>query len=109
VNPRFYHLDTCFCPLSGGELLYYPSAFDPYAQTVLSDRIPKDRQMIVPEAEAFRFACNAVCIGRHVVLPDGCPDTMKQLEERGYHVHPVPLDEFMKAGGSAKCLTLALE
>src|SRR5688500_1804110 len=24
VNPYFYHLDTCFCPLSGGELLYYP-------------------------------------------------------------------------------------
>ena len=25
VDPRFYHLDTCFCPLSGGELLYFPS------------------------------------------------------------------------------------
>jgi N-dimethylarginine dimethylaminohydrolase len=109
VNPRFYHLDTCFCPLSGGELLYYPSAFDPYAQTVLSDRIAKDRQMIVPEVEALRFACNAICIGRHVVLPEGCPDTMKQLKERGYQPHAVPLDEFMKAGGSAKCLTLALE
>ena len=28
VDSRFYHLDTCFCPLSGGELLYYPGAFD---------------------------------------------------------------------------------
>lgn len=108
VNPYFYHLDTCFCPLSGGDLLYYPPAFDPYALTVISARISKDRQMIVPEADALRFACNAICIGRHVVLPDGCPDTMKQLEDRGYQPHPVPLDEFMKAGGSAKCLTLAL-
>jgi N-dimethylarginine dimethylaminohydrolase len=109
VNPYLYHLDTCYCPLSGGELLYYPPAFDPYAQTVLSDRIAKDRRMIVPEAEALRFACNAVCINRHVVLPEGCPDTMRRLEEQGYQPHAVALDEFMKAGGSAKCLTLALE
>ena len=109
VSPRFYHLDTCFCPLSGGELLFYPPAFDPYAQTVLSDRIGKERQIVVPEAEALRFACNAICIGRHIMLPEGCPDTMTQLAKRGYHVHPVLLDEFLKAGGSAKCLTLALE
>lgn len=37
VDRRFYHLDTCFCPLSGGELLYYPPAFDSYAQTVITD------------------------------------------------------------------------
>ena len=28
VDPRFYHLDTCFAPLSGGHLLYFPAAFD---------------------------------------------------------------------------------
>ena len=28
VDPRFYHLDTCFCPLENGCLLYYPQAFD---------------------------------------------------------------------------------
>jgi N-dimethylarginine dimethylaminohydrolase len=50
-----------------------------------------------------------VCIDRHVVLPEGCPDTVKRLEERGYQPHAVALDEFMKAGGSAKCLTLALQ
>jgi len=109
IDPRFYHLDTCFCPLSGGDLLYYPPAFDPYAQTVIADRIPKKRLLIVPEADALRFACNAVCVDRHVVLPDGCPDTMTRLAERGYQPHPVELTEFMKAGGSAKCLTLALD
>lgn len=108
VDPRFYHLDTCFCPLSGGELLFYPPAFDPYAHTVIADRISKDRQIIVPEHEALRFACNAVCVDRHVVLPQGCPDTEQRLRERGYTPHPLPLDEFKKAGGSAKCLTLAL-
>jgi N-dimethylarginine dimethylaminohydrolase len=34
---------------------------------------------------------------------------MTWLEMRGYEPHPVPLEEFMKSGGSAKCLTLALD
>jgi N-dimethylarginine dimethylaminohydrolase len=109
VDNRFYHLDTCFCPLSGGELLYYPPAFDHYGQTAIADRIRPPRQLVVPEHEALRFACNAVCVGKHVVLPAGCPDTESLLEARGYRTHPVTLDEFMKSGGSAKCLTLALD
>ncbi len=109
VDSRFYHLDTCFCPLEGGEVLYYPAAFDGYAQAVIADRIPEQRRVVVPEADALRFACNAVCIGKRVFLPDGCPDTMRLLQARGYEPHPIVLDEFMKAGGSAKCLTLALD
>jgi N-dimethylarginine dimethylaminohydrolase len=109
VDSRFYHLDTCFCPLNGGELLYYPPAFDVYAQRVIVDLIPQRRRLVVPEADALRFACNAVCVGKHVVLPDGCAETTQLLEARGYEAHPVLLDEFMKAGGAAKCLTLALD
>lgn len=109
TDSRFYHLDTCFCPLSGGELLYYPQAFDAYAQTVIADRIEAGRRLTASDTDALRFACNAVCVGKHVLLPDGCADTMRQLEARGYETHPLPLDEFMKSGGSAKCLTLALD
>ncbi len=28
IDPRFYHLDTCFCPLAPDLALYYPGAFD---------------------------------------------------------------------------------
>lgn len=109
VDGRFYHLDTCFCPLSDGDLLYYPMAFDSYGQSVIADRIPAERRLAVPEDEAVKFACNAVCVGKHVVVPAGCPETMKWLNARGYQPHAVPLEEFMKSGGSAKCLTLALD
>jgi N-dimethylarginine dimethylaminohydrolase len=109
VDSRFYHLDTCFCPLSGGELLYYPPAFDRYGQAAIADRIASSHRIVVTEADALKFACNAVCVDKHVVLPAGCDDTIKQLEAHGYVPHPVPLDEFMKSGGSAKCLTLALD
>jgi len=108
VDDRFYHLDTCFCPLSGGEVLYYPDAFDQYAKAVISDCLPESRRLAVPSSEAARFACNAVCVQKQVVLPAGCPETMRLLRAHGYEPLPVELDEFMKAGGSAKCLTLAL-
>jgi N-dimethylarginine dimethylaminohydrolase len=109
VDSRFYHLDTCFCPLNGGELLYYPAAFDRYGQAAIAERIPAEQQLVVPESEALKFACNAVSVGKHIVLPAGCPETTTLLESRGYQPHPVPLEEFMKSGGSAKCLTLALD
>ncbi len=109
IDQRFYHLDTCLCPLSGGELLYFPQAFDGYAQRVIESRFDPSRRLVVPVQEALRFACNAVCIGRHVVLPTGCPETMAMLTNCGYQPHQVVLDEFLKAGGSAKCLTLALD
>ncbi|MFO0698759.1 MAG: arginine deiminase-related protein [Nitrospira sp.] len=109
VDGRFYHLDTCLCPLSGGELLYFPAAFDAYGQQALAARIPAQRRLVVPEQEALRFACNAVCVEKHVVLPAGCPTTEGVLRERGYHTHPILLDEFIKSGGAAKCLTLSLD
>ena len=109
IDSRFYHLDTCFCPLSGGELLYLPTAFDSYGLAAIAQRIPEERRLAVPEEEAIRFACNAVCVGKEVVIPAGCPRTTHLLEARGYHTHAVELDEFMKSGGAAKCLTLALD
>lgn len=109
IDGRFYHLDTCFCPLSGGELLYFPSAFDSYGQAAIAQRVSEERRLVVPQAEALRFACNAVCVGKQVVIPAGCPCTTQFLEERGYRTYAVELDEFMKSGGAAKCLTLALD
>jgi N-dimethylarginine dimethylaminohydrolase len=109
VDQRYYHLDTCLCPLSGGEILYFPPAFDAYAQKVIASRLESAKRFAVPSREAERFACNAVCVHHHVVLPTGCPETMEWLSRKGYVPHAVELDEFMKAGGSAKCLTLALD
>ena len=37
VSPRFYHLDVCFCPLSGGEILYYPPAFSAASLAAIRD------------------------------------------------------------------------
>ncbi len=103
----FYHLDTCFCPLSDKVALYYPSAFDDYAKTVLENHIPG--LIPVPQDEAERFACNAVVGGNNIVMNTGCPVVRAKLEDLGFNVYETPLDEFLKAGGSAKCLTLIID
>lgn len=107
VNDYYYHLDTCFCPLSPREALYFPGAFDRYGLQALQDAVPE--LIEVDAEEASRFACNAVVVGRHVVLNSGCPKLEASLEQRGYRPHPTDLSEFLKSGGSAKCLTLRLD
>ena len=107
TDPRFYHLDTCFCPLDGQTAAYFPGAFDEYARRVLATEVPL--LVAVVEEEAVRFACNAVVLGRHVALNTGCPNLEADLRTLGFTPHATPLDEFLKAGGSAKCLTLHLD
>lgn len=107
VDPYYYHLDTCFCPLAPGVALYYPPAFDEYGQRVLREIIPELIPVEKEEAEAF--ACNAVVVGRTVVTNAGCPRLHASLAERGFYPVGTPLTEFVKAGGSAKCLTLRLD
>jgi N-dimethylarginine dimethylaminohydrolase len=106
VDDRWYHLDTCLFPLDAETVVFYPDAFDSYAQTVLRDNF---QTIEVTREEALRFACNAVRVGSHIVLPSGCPHLTHTLEALGYTVHSVDLSEFLKAGGAAKCLTLYLE
>lgn len=107
VNPRFYHLDTCFCPLLPGEAIWYPQAFDAYGQKVLRSHVPS--LLDVNEHDAFRFGCNAVVVGKRVITNSDCPTLAADLARRGYEPIAVQLDEFLKAGGSAKCLTLRLD
>ena len=106
VNDRFYHLDTCFCPLDERTAIYFPAAFDDYARRALS-QIP--RLIAVDDEEAARFACNAVVVGNDVVLNAGCPQLESALRDAGFTPYATELGEFLKAGGSAKCLTLRLD
>jgi N-dimethylarginine dimethylaminohydrolase len=108
VDERFYHLDTCFCPLEGGYLMYYPAAFDAASQASIAARVPAEYRIPVTDADALNFACNAVNCGRHVFLNKASAALTGELRSRGFVVRQTPLTEFMKAGGSAKCLTLKL-
>ena len=106
IDNRFYHLDTCFCPLANGYLLYYPPAFDSYSNRLIEMRVPVEKRIAIEEADAVVFACNAVNVGETVVM-NKVSDSLKQrLNKVGFTVIETPLTEFLKAGGAAKCLTL---
>jgi len=109
TDNRFYHLDTCFCPLDGGYLLYYPPAFDGESQAAIEKRVPREKRIAISEEDALAFACNAVNIDSTVVVNRATPAFVKALGAKGFAVVQTPLSEFMKAGGSAKCLTLRLD
>ena len=106
ADERFYHLDTCFCPLTDGYLLYYPPAFDAYSNRLIEMRVPAEKRIAIDEPDAVNFACNAVNVDR-VVIMNKASDALKQrMADLGFQILETPLTEFLKAGGAAKCLTL---
>jgi N-dimethylarginine dimethylaminohydrolase len=106
MDERFYHLDTCFCPLSGGYLLYYPPAFDSYSNRLIELRVPAEKRIAITEEDAINFACNAVNVDHTIVLNQASDELKQRLAAAGFQVIETPLTEFLKAGGAAKCLTL---
>ena len=106
ADPYFYHLDTCFCPLNDTLAMWYPGAFTEESQKKMLENI---ELIAVTEEEARRFACNAVVLDKNVILPSNCPDISAALEERGFTVYACDMNEYLKAGGACKCLTLRLD
>jgi len=106
VNPSFYHLDTCFCPLDNHDYMIFPNAFNDDGLAEI--RSLGGNEIVVPELEAKRFACNAVQLGKFVLLPSDCPETSQKLQNAGYIPIAIHVSEFIKAGGACKCLTLVV-
>ena len=107
-NPSFYHLDTCFCPLERGYLLYYPPAFDDETKAAIEARVPQNRRLAVSDDDANNFACNAVNLGSTVILNYASAELANKLNSLCFEVITTALSEFMRAGGAAKCLSLRL-
>jgi len=108
VDERFYHLDTCFCSLPGGRVVYYPAAFDPPSLAIIRSRVPAERRFEVEAQDALGFACNAVVTGDTFITNRASPELRAQLAAWGFGVEVCSLSEFMLAGGAAKCLALHL-
>jgi N-dimethylarginine dimethylaminohydrolase len=108
IDPRFYHLDTCFAPLENGDVMYFPEAFDAPSLAKIEAFYPPEARIIVTEADATTFACNAINVDRTIILNKVSRELSTQLESRGFNVIQITLSEFLKAGGAAKCLVMKL-
>ena len=108
TDPRFYHLDTCFAPLSGGHLLYYPGAFDAMSLRKIEAAFSKDMRIVVSEADATQFACNLINISQQIFMSEVIGDLPRRLRDAGYDVDLLPMSEFICGGGAVKSLALRL-
>jgi N-dimethylarginine dimethylaminohydrolase/methylmalonyl-CoA mutase cobalamin-binding subunit len=106
VDDNYYHLDTALAVLDEQTIMYYPDAFTPGSQALLRDLFPE--AILATGEDAAAFGLNAVCDGRHVLLPPGAVGLMAQLRERGYEPIDVEISELQLAGGGVKCCTLEL-
>ena len=106
VDPRFYHLDTCFCPVDARTALVAPQAFDSKSLELIRARVA--RLIEVPSEIAAGFACNALPLGDVVVSSTAAAGLREPLREVGFDVEALPMDEFMKSGGGVRCLSLPL-
>ncbi len=109
VDPRFYHLDTCFAPLPDGGLLWYRGAFDHRSNELIESLIPLGDRIEINEEEALQFVANMVIVRDRVFLSSCSGGLCERLSKRGLTVEVTELTEFIKAGGSARCLTLPLD
>ena len=107
VDPRLYHLDLTFCPLDGRRAIIAPLGWDAYGRKVVEALVPEP--LVLTDEEALSFCANSVVVGRTVVMPTVPPRVGRQLEAWGFTVAECRVDEFLKAGGGCRCLTLALD
>lgn len=70
--------------------------------------MPNEKRIVVSEADALQFACNAVDLDGRVIMNRASPELQTRLRAVGFKPVLTPLSEFLKAGGTAKCLTLHL-
>jgi N-dimethylarginine dimethylaminohydrolase len=106
VDPRFYHLDTCFCPLDATNVLAAPDAFAPASLRRIRELVPN--LIEVPVDVAAGFACNAMPLGGKVLSSLTVAQLHAPLKAAGYTPIPLPMGEFLKAGGGVRCLSLPL-
>lgn len=109
ATEQSYHLDVCFCPLAGGEVLYYPPAFTEAALKVLRARVPAARRIEASADDLRHFSVNAVNLDDQVVMTRTTPHLRQELGRRGYRLHEVDLAPYMMSGGGAYCMTLRLD
>lgn len=104
VDPYFYHLDTCVCPMTKERLLYYPGALTKEGNQVV-ERLFR-RRVAVSRADAMRFCCNSVPVGDRLFMPYCSTELRLRLEKIGVEVTVTPHSELPKSGGANACTTL---
>lgn len=113
IDPRFYHLDTCFVPLDQHTVMLCPQAFS--YQSFENIKKMFSNVIRIPATEAVStFALNAHVLSfpdhakKVALIQYGSVLTYYALEEAGYEIVEVDTSEFMKSGGSVFCMKMMM-
>jgi len=107
IDSRLYHLDLTLCPLDGRHALVAPNSWDSYGRRVVQRLVAEP--LVLTDDQVVAFCANSVVVGSCIVMPACPPRLGRRLEALGFDVEVVVMDEFRKAGGGPRCLTLALD
>ena len=115
INPRFYHLDLCFCVFGENYVLVYPEAFDTDSYQLILSSFGQDQVITVSRDEAEDLVANSLFIKDITGKTNGyligqkISNRLKHIiSNLGYHCIEIPLSEFIIGGGSAKSLILEI-
>lgn len=104
VHDVYYHLDTAFCVLDKDFVMLFPPAFTDDGLQLIKRVFANVIE--VTHEDANNFACNALALGRNVVLQHGSKNVCTNLRKHGFEPVEVETSEFMKSGGSVFCLKM---
>ena len=107
VDPKWYHLDTAFCPLTEGYVIAYKKAFSAEGVTDIQNKLG-DKVIWVSDEDANNFACNAICMDHEIILYRASSELKITLKRYNFNVIEIDVSEFIKSGGSCKCMTLEI-
>lgn len=108
TDPYFYHLDTCFAPISESIAIINPSAFTDYALKILEQNF--STLLYTNEQDNAVLGCNIIVHNRNIVVSSGISESLKSgLKQLGYTVLETPMSQYIKGGGSVKCCCLIVE
>jgi N-dimethylarginine dimethylaminohydrolase len=114
THPGLYHFDVVFCPLDERRALVCPDALDAASARALMELIPEP--LVLSEDEAVRsFAANSIVVPAAdggpgtVLMPDAPGHVRDQLESWGFAYELLDTSEFLKGGGSIRCITNPLD
>lgn len=87
----------------------YPPALSAESQMLLQQLLPKSKRIEVEKKDACDFACNAIALESTLVLNRASESLKERLLQSGFSTVECRVDQFIRAGGAAKCLALFLD
>jgi len=113
IDERFYHLDTCFLPVSKDTVMICAEAFTEEGLNAIKKLFNKVILIPIEEASQF-FALNAHIIQSSdtheavAIIQAGAEKTASLLSSIGVRVIFTDTSEYMKSGGSVFCMKMMI-